>query len=150
MILGIRNHSNGMRYAVIDKNNGKYSFININSENNLIFPECCELYCDKLSWLYQELVRIYTVYPKIIKIAIKVNEFNKMTRENSTSRETAGYDAATILFAKSNNLEIETRFYSQINTSSKTVQSDAEQLFGRTTPWKSNIADALMVAAKVI
>lgn len=143
MILGIRNYSKGMRYAILNQNG---EFINQNSENRLIFPVGYNTYEEKLEWLYRELERIYANNLEITKIAIKENEYTRMGEKN-TSRENAGYDAITVLFAKQKNIPVEVKLYTHINTTSKKVKSDAEANFNALKKhWDEKIADALMVA----
>lgn len=149
-VLGLRASSAEIRYAILEKDvKNNIIFKNRNGENRLKYPSTCNLLSDKIAWVKYELDRILRTNPDISKIVIKINEYG--TPDTSARRESSYMEAIFILCAKEHGINVETKLYTQMSTSSRKVQDQAEQLFGRLDKyWNVTISDALISAYREV
>ena len=149
-ILGIRTASRCIRYAVVDWNGQVASLTNATNENRLVFPASDKEISQKIYWLHSELGRIYRIYPKISKVAIKMNEF---FQEKMTTRYSTHMDGVAILSAMQRGKIVRNLLYANIKQgmSSNKVKDFAETNVGKSdTYWDNQMADAVAAALTVI
>ena len=147
--LGFRASSQGIRYAIIEKQDEGCTLCNHDSENRIVYPANVDDIAYKLAWIKAEVDRIIRQNPKIDIAAIKTNEYS--IAEKAATRETAYIDAVCMLSLQEQNIPIQRFIYKQLYTSSSKVKEDAEAMVGKTALyWDAKIADAIIAACKVL
>lgn len=143
--IGIRASSAEIRYAILSKSsNGDIVFENMNTENRLVYPANTNGLTGKLSWVKMEIERILRVNADTTNVILKTNEYGQ---ESSAKRETTYIDSVIILSCAENNIDIDTKIYSQIGTNSAGTKKHAELRVGKTDKyWNNTIADAVNCA----
>lgn len=140
--MGIRVSSSEIRYAILNKTaDDVIVFENLEGEHRLKYPTHCTMIETKLLWAKQELDRIFRQNPEIEQIVLKTNEF---ASETKVKRETTYIDAVVLLMCAEKNVNVVTKLYSQIGTTSKQTLEHAESRVGRPEKyWNKTIADAI-------
>ncbi len=144
-IIGFRNSTTSLRYAILEIDNGKVQFLNANQEHCIKYPKEIEASSGKLDWLYDEVCRILRKHPDTDLVAIKTNEYGRA--EKKSTRFTSHADAVTMLACAKNNKDVVDYIYSQLPTSSAKVKEYSENLAGKSDKyWDAQIADAIVAA----
>jgi len=144
-IIGFRNSTTRLRYAVLEINDNGVEFKNANGEHCIKYPKDIEDNPQKLNWLFDEISRILRKHSDAICCAIKTSEYGRA--EKKATRFTSQADAVTILASVRDGKEITDFIYSQLPTSSAKVKDYSEGLAGKTDKyWDAQIADAIAVA----
>lgn len=147
-LIGFRNSTTSLRYAVLEQTDDNLSFVNSDSEHTIKYPTEYEDGPEKLNWLYDEVCRIFRKNSDIHSCGIKINEFGRS--EKKVTRFTAHADAITTLACVKSGHSITEFLYSQLPTSSAKVKAYSEKLAGKTDKyWDTQIADAIAVAYAV-
>ena len=148
-ILGIRNTPSVIRYAILDGDKNKSSFINISEENRLVFPRDMTDINQRICWYKYEIDKILSTYGKFDAVALKHNE--NIKSNYSRLRDTMYYDAIISLIASCNVVSIEYFTYGSMKTNSKNIEASCETLYGKTAShWDSQMADAIYAAYTII
>ncbi len=145
-ILGVRTGSKFIQYAVLEFDDENCKFINKSSEHKLILPTNLANIEDKIKWVYDEFEGIYTKYPQISRVNLKVNEYVNDTKANRLS---SYFDAIIMLTAKKHNKETSQYIYANFKCSIKAnnVKEFAESNIGKSDKyWDKKMADALVAA----
>jgi len=144
-IIGFRNSTNCLRYAILNWDGEIVSFKNKVGEHSLKYPAGLENTDQKLKWLHDEVTRILTKNPDAECVGLKVSEYGRA--EKKSSRYTSYADSIVFLTCAQNNLSIYDFIYSQLPTTSQKVKAYAEGLSGKTDKyWDTQISDAIAVA----
>lgn len=147
-LIGFRNSTTSLRYAVLELADDNLSFVNSGSEHVINYPTEYEDGPEKLNWLYDEVCRILRKNSDIYSCGIKVSEFGRP--EKKATRFTAHADAITTLACVKSGHSIAEFLYSQLPTSRAKVKEYSEKLAGKTDKyWDAQIADAIAVAFAV-
>lgn len=147
-IIGFRNSTTCLRYAVLEWSGDNVSFKNNNEEHSLKYPKELESSEQKLKWLYDEVSRILRKNPDIEAVGLKVSEYGRA--EKKSTRFTSYADAMVFLVCGQNQKDIHEFIYTQLPTTSAKVKDYAENLVGKTDKyWDTQIADAIAVAYSV-
>lgn len=148
-ILGIRNTPSVIRYAILDGDKNKSSFINISEENRLVFPRDMTDINQRICWYKYEIDRILSTYGKFDAVALKHNE--NIRSNYSQLRDTMYYDATLSLSASCAKIPVEYFVYVGMKTNSKNIESLCEGLYGKTNShWDAKMADAIYAAYIII
>tara|TARA_B110001469_G_C9631329_1_gene315848 strand:- start:1520 stop:1981 length:462 start_codon:yes stop_codon:yes gene_type:complete len=145
-ILGIRNSTTCIRYAVVNWDGKNATLVNASDESRLNFPAATEEIADKLVWLKAELEGIFRKYPDIKHVAIKMNQFGM---EKMANRHSTHMDGAVMLVSQLNDKTASTLLYANIEKgmSSKKIQTYSEDKVGRSSKyWNPQMADAIAAA----
>ncbi|MDD4819280.1 MAG: hypothetical protein PHD21_00360 [Flavobacteriales bacterium] len=146
-ILGIRNYSDGIRYAIIEKDDSGYKCLNLSNENRITKPKSCEGN-DIYTWFRKEIERIIDNNKGFDGIAIKQNE--NTPSNYSKLKQVMFFDCITTMVASDKNIPISSFVYTNLRTSSKNVEQLAESNVGKTSKhWDTKIADAIVAAIKM-
>ncbi len=146
-ILGIRNYSDGIRYAIIVKDDKGFRCLNLDKENRITKPKSCEgneIY----AWFKKEIERIIDTNKGFDGIAIKQNE--NTPSNYSKLRQVMFFDCITTMVASDKNIPVSSFVYTNLRTSSKNVEQLAESNVGKTSKhWDTKMADAIVAAIKM-
>lgn len=148
-VLGIRNTSSCIRYAILKKCDTGVIFHNKETETKMTFPKGINTDIDKLAWAKAEFDRILSNQGPFDFVAIKQHENTKTTY--SGVKLNAYLDSAVILSAKESHFPVETFVNKTLGTNRDAVKTVAESITGKTKKyWDTNIADAIVAAHHVI
>ncbi|MFC1676633.1 hypothetical protein ACFL3G_06175 [Planctomycetota bacterium] len=145
-ILGIRTSSKAIRYAILEWDKQKVTFLNSGTENKLDYPASIQTVEQKLNWLYQEIERVLRQYNSIEHIVVKTNEY---VREKAATRQSTYMDGVIMLIAAQRGKKLSTKLYANIQKGlgSKKIQAFAEQVASRSAKyWNTQMADAVVAA----
>jgi hypothetical protein len=127
-ILGIRNSTTVIRYAILEGDNNHQDFLNRETENKIDIPRRIVNDSEKLAWVYREYDRIINQNGPFDSLVIKQNENTRAAF--SAVKFTAYLDGLTHLIAGQKNLPITCFIYNQLGTNSREVEVFAEDKFG--------------------
>lgn len=147
-VLGIRNFSEGLRYAIIEGDASNYSCLNLESEHFIKIPKGyneSQIYI----WYKDEITRIIDKNPNITDIAIKHNE--NIPSRYSNLKRIMFMDCIASMVALDNHISVNYYVYNQLGCNKSCVKSFAENYCGKTSiHWDANIADAIVAAVKTL
>jgi hypothetical protein len=144
-VIGVRNSTDTIRFAVIEKDGTGMHFVNANDENRVILPKNITATADQVVWARHEVNRIIAAHGPVAGIALKRNE--NFPKAYTQIMATAFLDALWFLAAGENAVPIESYVYLQMGTRSKDVCVDAVKgLAPSFTHWTTQMADAVMGA----
>ncbi|MEI6516045.1 MAG: hypothetical protein WCO77_08710, partial [bacterium] len=73
-VIGVRNSTDTIRFAVIEKNGRGIHFLNADDGNRIVLPKTIPDRAARMAWARQELDRVITRHGPIAGIALKQNE----------------------------------------------------------------------------
>lgn len=144
-VIGFRNSPTHVRYAVLEVEGNKASFLNASGEHILKYPQSIDDVPDKLDWLFKEVNRVFNLNVETKFCALKCNEYNRS--EKTSTRYTAYADAIVLLASRMRSIPVQYFLYKQIHLTSSDVMNFAEAKAGKCNKrWDTQIADAIAVA----
>jgi hypothetical protein len=144
-VMGFRADPSAPRYAIIGREGGNFSLLNVESENRLLYPATAASSSEKAAWLYREIERVFREHAGIARVVIKTNEYTQS--DSKAKRESAYAEAMLLLYCAQHQIPVDTTIYTSLGTKSGDVKGHAEQRVGRTTKyWDTKMADAVVAA----
>lgn len=144
-VLGFRADPSAPRYAIVQSNGGAFALDNADGENRLTYPANISTQCEKVTWLYREIERVFRDNPGIARVVIKTNEYTQS--DTKAKRESAYAEAMLLLYCAQHQIPVETKIYTSLGTKSGDVKTHAEARVGRTAKyWDAKMADAVVAA----
>ena len=144
-VLGIRVSPTETRYAVVERDDDDFEFVNRDGENRLVYPVAASGVEAKLAWLYDEIARILRGDGSIEQVCIKTPEY--VRAENGSHRDGIRLEAAVMLAAAQAGKPVCSRLYSQLGTRRISVKEHAAQrVAAASVRWNEQMADAVVVA----
>ena len=119
-IIGFRNSSSSLRYAILNFKDDGVEFENANGEHALKYPKGTDTTQDKLVWLHDEVSRILRKNKDVAVCALKSSEYGRS--EKKANRFTSYADAIVLLACRQNGLSVEDFIYTQLPTTNAQVK----------------------------
>lgn len=145
-VLGIRISKSLIYYAILSNEDGNIRFVNQNLENRLAFPAGIDMLGRKISWLIQEMNRIYRDHTNIELVVIKEGEY--ISKESKVKRERAALEGGVHYWCYQNQIKVCSKINNAIRDFSREgAKSFFEDRSFRTNKyWNDEMVDALSAA----
>lgn len=146
-VLGFRSDPSAPRYALVTKTSEEFLLLNSSTDSRLKFPATIgdEDECGRITWVYNEIARVFDGHPEIAKVVIKINEYTRS--DTKAKRRSSHIDAAVMLCCAQRNVPVTIRVYGNLATTSSDTLRHAEARVGRTLKyWDTKMADAVNAA----
>ena len=144
-VMGVRVGPKKTRVAIVGQEGTTHTILNSDTESRLTYPADLPEPGQRMLWLYREMERLRHEHPDIAKICIKTNEYT--ATDSKSKRESAYFEAVTILYWWQNSIPVAVYVYASLGTRSTDVRAHAEQRVGRTEKyWDTQMADAVIAA----
>ena len=109
------------------------------------YPANVSTQSEMVTWLYQEIERVFRDNAGIARVVIKTNEYTQS--DTKAKRQSAYAEAMLLLYCAQHQIPVEAKIYTSLGTKSGDVKVHAETRVGRTSKyWDANMADAVIAA----
>jgi hypothetical protein len=144
--LGIKVTPSLIVYALAENQNGQKIILNINSEFRIVFPKKMESIKEKVTFLFEEIIRIVDLNPSIKMIAIRESEYTRYPEDDS-KRFSKNLDGVIMAVAAHKNIPFTKKVMQSLKVKKSNLMEAAEAISGKTkTYWNEDIAETIMAA----